>query len=94
MKAREFVEDIIAQGEPWTDLNFPPEPISLYDREIDTGDISKFRNLKWMRATEIYDEPKVFDDDIHPNDINQGELGDCYFLSVLSSLAVDPHNIG
>jgi len=29
----------------------------------------------------------VFDSDIDPKDIKQGELGDCYFLSAISAIA-------
>ena len=46
-----------------------------------------------MRASECYEDPKVFDEEIDPDDINQGELRDCYFLSVLSSLAEFPDNV-
>ena len=41
----------------------------------------------WKRASELFSHPRVFSDGIHPNDINQGGLGDCYFLAVLSALA-------
>lgn len=46
-----------------------------------------------MRATDIPElnddegELKVFADAVEPNDIKQGGLGDCYFLSVLSCTA-------
>jgi len=30
---------------------------------------------------------------VNPNDINQGQIGDCYFLVVLSSLAENPNRI-
>lgn len=35
----------------------------------------------------------IFDKDIKPNDVVQGALGNCYFLSVLSALAEKPDRI-
>jgi hypothetical protein len=35
----------------------------------------------------MYPDVKVFDESISPNDINQGALGNCYFLAVLSAMA-------
>ena len=35
----------------------------------------------------------VFSGGIDPNDISQGELGDCYFLATCSSVAEDPDRV-
>lgn len=35
----------------------------------------------------------VFEDGVHPNDVCQGSLGDCYFLATLSSLAEFPNRV-
>lgn len=35
----------------------------------------------------------LFEGEIEPNDIKQGHLGDCYFLTSLSSLAEWPDRI-
>ena len=43
----------------------------------------------WKRASQMSngEEYKVFQDTIDPNDILQGNLGNCYYLSALSAIA-------
>jgi hypothetical protein len=53
----------------------------------------KYSQYEWKRASEIFNAPKLFSDGICPADINQGELGDCYFLAVCSSMAEDPTDV-
>ena len=67
---------------------------SLYDQANDfqRTKADKFKKLDWKRASEIYTDPVIFDD-INPHDINQGQLGDCYLLAVLSALAEFPERI-
>ena len=67
---RAFVSKVIRRGQPWIDSDFPPEPESLFNPNIDRNDQSKFDSLDWKRATECYEDPKIFCDGIHPNDIN------------------------
>ena len=87
--------EIIQLGKPWTDAEFPPERKSLYDPKIDTevDDPRKFNNLTWKRASEIFNPVYIFEDGVEPNDINQGQLGNCYFLAALSSLAEFPQRV-
>ena len=49
----------------------------------------------WMRASEFMapDVPVLHHDGISPNDIVQGELGDCYLLSAMSVMAERPKRI-
>ena len=92
-KIEKFVMDIIQKGQPWTDPDFPPALRSLYDPNLDEGDINKYKSFEWKRFKEIAKSPAMFRDGIDPNDINQGQLGDCYFLAVLSSLAEFPDRV-
>ena len=53
----------------------------------------------WIRATDIpllkqkYGKLHLFYEGVEPNDIKQGELGNCYFLSTLSVLSEKSNRI-
>ena len=87
--------------QPWTDDIFPPEKQSLcpYNNrgwvlppEVWDSDVEGWETLKWCRAEEIFDSKDytVFKDGSSMDDIVQGNLGDCYFLSALGSLCAYP----
>ena len=78
-------------GKPFTDPDFPASDSVLPPQK---------RGTKWARARDIMGKnPKIFskaagdDDPIDPEDISQGELGTCYFLSALSVAATKPYLI-
>ena len=64
-------------------------PEDVWESDVDGWD-----KIKWCRAAEIFDSEnfQVFEkkggdkDKISANDIQQGSIGDCYFLSVIGSL--------
>jgi len=75
-----------AAREMFTDDTFPPERSSL------TSNVNEFplsQKIVWRRISEIYKNRKITlcSDEIGPNDIHQGQLGNCYFLSALSVLS-------
>ena len=47
----------------------------------------------WKRASEVSDNWKIFEGKIEMEDINQGQLGDCYFLTACASLSNYPYLI-
>ena len=42
--------------------------------------------IVWKRATEIYKKWEIYENKVEIKDIIQGKIGDCYFLSALTSL--------
>ena len=98
------LEECEYKGVKYTDESFPPEKKSLIaDWEDDAEDIQEkvetWNQFEWIRATDIEElnddegELKIFADEISPDDIMQGTLGDCYFLSILSVLTERPERI-
>ena len=39
--------------------------------------------LKWEKVSNIFKDSKhlLFEDKIEPNDVNQGTIGDCYYVA-------------
>lgn len=88
-----FVQSVIEKGEPWTDQDFPPEMRSLANENDEAEQRERMKDYSWKRLSEIYKDCKVFSAGITPNDIKQGGLGNCYYLSVLSAMAEFPERI-
>ena len=49
------------------------------------------KNLKWKRFPEVIKNPILFNDTLTFKEINQGNIGDCYFLSAISTLILYPY---
>lgn len=97
---QDLLKQLQASGQKYKDLDFPNELRSLTgglsDYELAaSGNPLNWRSLIWLRADDIFGKGtyKVFVDTIEPNDIKQGSLGDCYFLSTLSAIAEKPERI-
>mmetsp|Transcript_15663 Transcript_15663/g.24004 ORF Transcript_15663/g.24004 Transcript_15663/m.24004 type:complete len:226 (+) Transcript_15663:21-698(+) len=80
----------------FSDPTFPPTKKSLCPPSEWN---EKYDEVEWVRACKIPSltddegDLAIFADGITPNDINQGGLGDCYFLSTLSVIAEFPERI-
>lgn len=46
---------------------------------------------KWMRPHKICENPKFFVNNFSRFDVNQGKIGDCWFLAPVTSLTLNPH---
>jgi hypothetical protein len=81
-------------GKRFVDEEFPPTIQSLVgENKATRGTWSAF---EWLRPEEFLSgtgQIQVFLDRIEPNDIRQGYLGDCYFLSAIASIAEWPDRI-
>ena len=90
------------KGQIWTDDLFQPVrknlcPVDSYGRwsfpeGIDANDVQGWDRIKWARAEQIFNSKnyQVFYQGVEADDIIQGGLGDCYFLSAVAALCKYP----
>jgi len=86
----------------WTDDQFKHEKESLRSGEesewkffegLEEDDIEGWEKYQWCRIDEIKEFEEgydIFDEGASVNDIKQGEINDCYFLSSIGSLCSYP----
>jgi calpain-15 len=75
---------------------FPPERSSLirFWNQADIVSQVEWERFTWVRLSDLFKDNRMeIFDDIQPDDIMQGNLGDCYFLSALSAIAEVPERI-
>ena len=93
-----FLDQEMYKGkEPWTDPLFVPckenlcpcnESGWLLPENVLFSDVDGWEKYNWNRVEEILNSKnyQVFQEGISPDDIIQGSIGDCYFLSAIGSL--------
>ena len=77
---------LLKSKELFEDDTFPPEKKSITRSENDDKDYE----VIWKRPHEIIENPQFIVDGINPNDLAQGDTGDCWFISAASSIAFIP----
>ncbi|CAM1329411.1 Uncharacterised protein g10003 [Pycnogonum litorale] len=77
--------NLLESGELFVDDDFPPENRMLYYTSPPTDE-----RITWMRPHEIVEVPMMQIDGVNRNDIVQGILGDCWFLSSCAAVSQRP----
>mmetsp|Transcript_34054 Transcript_34054/g.101161 ORF Transcript_34054/g.101161 Transcript_34054/m.101161 type:complete len:539 (+) Transcript_34054:66-1682(+) len=82
VRPAEEPETLGEDDEPFIDSEFPPEESSL-------GSVSSLPTdqVQWIRADQLGPGGAKLFDNIEPNDICQGYLGDCWLLAAMASAA-------
>jgi hypothetical protein len=85
----EYMAELCVQhNHRFVDLTFPPNQKSLArDWEAPVGEYAWGRPESWC-GKDL--KPALFVGDVEPNDIDQGLLGDCYYLCCLACIAEFP----
>lgn len=86
---QKLMEECRSKGKKYEDPQFPAAPSSLFPSN---PNLSK-SVTRWRRPEEISPNPQLFVDGVEEGDVQQGSLGDCWFISALSVLAAAEGNL-
>ncbi|XP_024122539.1 calpain-5 [Oryzias melastigma] len=81
----ELKRDCIQRRKLFKDPEFPANDLSVFHKE-QPRDV-----VKWKRPGEITSNPHLFVEGINSHDLNQGEVGNCWFVAASSCLALKPN---
>ena len=84
------LEELRKKGKKFVDDRFPPNKKSLCG---EWGDLPEWKWVEWVNISDKIPNARIFKGKIQPQDIRQGQLGDCYFLAGLAALAQRPDRI-
>ncbi|KAL4216640.1 Calpain-6 [Mactra antiquata] len=71
--------DCLKRGELWEDPEFPANSKSLFFSKID-------QEIEWKRPKELCKVPKLVVEGVTTDDLNQGSIGNCWFVTACASL--------
>ena len=74
-------------GSVWVDPSFPHSPASLFIDPAQPHQPS-WLDADWVRVGGVVPSPALFAPPMSPDDIRQGRLGNCWFLSALAVLTL------
>ncbi|CAG9532196.1 unnamed protein product [Cercopithifilaria johnstoni] len=78
---RRLKAECIRKKQLFVDVQFPPTNNSLF-----LGPVNPEIDIIWKRPGEIVDNPQLFVEGATANDVTQGILGNCWFVSACSAL--------